>query len=232
MENPKKDSKEITATETKKGSIKPNENKPTNTLNPQKENSKSLSSPNSNFGKNNFSKYFNANSENEIKVIKIKRITKVVKGGRRFSFSALVIAGNKKNNVGYGIGKANEVPDAIKKASKKAIKNFVTVKITANKSIPHEIICKHDAARVLLKPAPIGKGIIAGGPTRIILEMAGIKNVYGKILGSHTPINVVHATFKAINGLKWKKDINNILNYKVAPKKTNIDFKGAKNGTK
>jgi small subunit ribosomal protein S5 len=136
----------------------------------------------------------------EEKVLYINRVAKVVKGGKRFSFSALVVAGDRNGKVGIGLGKANEVPEAIKKASKQARKNMITVPITsAAKSIPHDVLGKFCSGRVLMKPAVEGTGVIASATVRGILEAAGLQNVRTKTLRSRNPHNVVKAT---IDGLK------------------------------
>ena len=134
-------------------------------------------------------------------VVNIGRVTKVVKGGRRFRFTALVVIGNKKGLVGYGTGKAKEVPDAIKKAVDDAFKNIVSVNIKGT-TIAHDIEVKYNASRVLLRPASEGTGVIAGGATRPVVELAGIKDILTKSLGSNNPANVVRATMKALSMLK------------------------------
>ena len=136
-------------------------------------------------------------SEFEEKVIDIARVTTVVKGGRRFSFSAIVIIGNKKGKVGIGHGKANEVPDSIKKAIKNAQTNMINVPIINKSTIPHEIQTKYLSSNVLLKPAPKGKGIIASGTVRSVVELAGITDIYTKSYGSRTKANTAKATLKA-----------------------------------
>jgi small subunit ribosomal protein S5 len=144
----------------------------------------------------------------EEKVLYINRVAKVVKGGRRFSFSALVVAGDRNGQVGIGLGKANEVPEAIKKASKQAKKNMIRVPITSEaKSIPHDVIDKFCSGRVLLKPAVEGTGVIASATVRGILEAAGLQNVRTKTLRSRNPHNVVKAT---MDGLKNLRDFEKI----------------------
>lgn len=134
-------------------------------------------------------------------IVNIGRVTKVVKGGRRFRFTALVVIGNKNGLVGFGFGKAKEVPDAIKKAVDDAFKNIIEVNIKGS-TIAHEIEVKYNASRILLKPASDGTGVIAGGATRPVVELAGIKDILTKSLGSNNPANVVRATIKALSMLK------------------------------
>ncbi len=134
-------------------------------------------------------------------IVNIGRVAKVVKGGRRFRFTALVVIGDKKGNVGYGFGKAKEVPDAIKKAVDDAFKNIINVKIKGS-TISHDIEVKFNSSRILLKPASEGTGIIAGGATRPVVELAGIKDILTKSLGSNNAGNVVRATIKALSMLK------------------------------
>jgi small subunit ribosomal protein S5 len=134
-------------------------------------------------------------------IVNIGRVTKVVKGGRRFRFTALVVVGNRNGLVGYGFGKAKEVPDAIKKAVDDAFKNIIHVDIKGS-TIAHDIEVKYNASRILLKPASEGTGVIAGGSTRPVVELAGIKDILTKSLGSNNSSNVVRATIKALSMLK------------------------------
>ena len=144
--------------------------------------------------------------EFEENVIAINRCSKVVKGGRNFSFGALVVIGNRDGKVGYGYGKANEVSDAIRKGSEAAKRNIIEVPINGT-TLPHEIESKYKGAKVLVRPASGGTGLIAGGAMRAVLELAGIHDVLAKSLGANNPVNVVKATFKAIEGLSSKADV-------------------------
>ncbi|MBC7691301.1 MAG: 30S ribosomal protein S5 [Methylotenera sp.] len=148
----------------------------------------------------------NEDSEFEDKVIHINRCAKVVKGGRRFSFAAIVVIGDKKGQVGIGLGKAGEVPEAIKKAGKQAKKNLIRVPL-AGHTIPHEILGHFGASQVLMKPAPEGTGIIASSSVRAILEVAGIQNILTKSLRRDNPHNVVRATLEALKNLRSFSDI-------------------------
>ncbi|WP_058485950.1 30S ribosomal protein S5 [Defluviitalea phaphyphila] len=143
-----------------------------------------------------------SNMELKERVVTIKRVTKVVKGGRNFRFSALVVVGDENGHVGAGLGKASEIPDAIRKAIEDAKKNLIYVPRDEHDSIPHEFIGEFGSARVLLKPAPEGTGVIAGGPARAVLELAGIRNIRTKSLGSNNKRNVVNATIEALKNLK------------------------------
>lgn len=144
--------------------------------------------------------------EFEERVVTINRVTKVVKGGRRFRFSALVIIGDKKGRVGFGTGKANEVPDAIRKAVDNAKSNLVHVKMI-NGTIPHEIIGDFGAGEVFMRPASEGTGVIAGGAIRDVMELAGVTDVLTKCIGSRTPINMVRATFDALENLRTVDEV-------------------------
>lgn len=145
--------------------------------------------------------------ELEEKVVNIKRVTKVVKGGRHFRFAALVVVGDGKGHVGAGLGKAMEIPEAIRKGKEDAMKKLIEVPIDANNSIPHDLVGNFGSASVLLKRAPEGTGIIAGGPARNVLELAGIKNIRTKSLGSNNKQNVVLATIQGLSELKTPEEV-------------------------
>ncbi|MGD1029738.1 MAG: 30S ribosomal protein S5 [Opitutaceae bacterium] len=143
------------------------------------------------------------------KVVFVNRCAKVVKGGRRFSFAALVVVGDQKGNIGVGYGKANEVPDAIKKSTEHAKKRLIHVKLKGD-TIPHDVFGEFDGGKVLLKPASPGTGLIAGGGVRAVLEAAGVKNVLTKSMGSNNHIAVVNATVDALRQLRLSQDIANV----------------------
>ena len=140
-------------------------------------------------------------------VVSNKRVTKVVKGGRNMRFTALVVVGDKNGHVGAGLGKAAEIPEAIRKGKEDAIKSMVNVKLDENNSITHDVTGKYTGASVLLKKSPEGTGIIAGGPARSILELAGIKNIRTKSLGSNNKQNVVLATIEGLKSMKTPEEV-------------------------
>ena len=143
----------------------------------------------------------------EDKVVAIKRVTKVVKGGRNFRFTALVVVGDKNGHVGAGLGKAAEIPEAIRKGKEDAIKKMITLPLDENGSVPHDYIGKFGSASVLMKRSPVGTGIIAGGPVRNVLELAGFKNIRTKSLGSNNKQNVVLATIDGLSNLKTPEEV-------------------------
>ena len=145
--------------------------------------------------------------ELEDKVVSIKRVTKVVKGGRNFRFTALVVVGDGNGHVGAGLGKAAEIPEAIRKGKEDAMKKLVSVAINENGSITHDYVGKFGSAEVLLKKAPEGTGVIAGGPARAVIELAGIKNIRTKSLGSRNKQNVVLATIAGLSELKTPEEV-------------------------
>ncbi|KRM13356.1 30S ribosomal protein S5 [Paucilactobacillus suebicus] len=143
----------------------------------------------------------------EDNVVAINRITKVVKGGRRLRFAALVIVGDKKGHVGFGTGKAQEVPEAIRKAVEAAKKNLIEVPIVGT-TLPHEVVGVYGGGRIMLKPAVEGSGVAAGGAVRSVMELAGVADVTSKRLGSNTPVNVVRATFEGLKALKSADEVS------------------------
>ena len=154
-------------------------------------------------------------SDLEDKVIEIRRVTKVVKGGRQFRFAATVVVGNRKGMVGLGTGKAKEMPDAVKKATQAASKNLIKVELIDNRTISHDIIVKEGACRVMLKPAKEGTGVKTGGPVRDVLELAGVKDVLSKSLGSSTKINAARATLRALKDQKSPSHVAYLRDKKV-----------------
>lgn len=170
---------------------------------------------------NVFNKFDKFKSEDEEKkeykekIVSIKRISKTTKGGRHIRFNVLVVVGNLKGNYGFAIKKSNEVLDAIKKASKSAKNNICKVYISKGETIAHEVIGKYGSTKVYLKSAPVGTGIIAGGPVRAILELIGFKNIISKVYGSRTSINVIRATHNAICILNNIYNVNKLRNNKL-----------------
>ena len=151
----------------------------------------------------------------EEEVISIGRVTKVTKGGRHFRFSAVVVVGDRKGKVGLGTGKSNEVPDAIKKAVQAATKNVVKVSIVEDRTIPHEATGVCGASKVMLKPAAKGTGVKAGGPVRSVLEMAGVKDILSKSLGSSTKVNMAYATLEALRSQRTIEEVARLRGKKV-----------------
>lgn len=157
-----------------------------------------------------------AQKEFEERVVVINRVSKTVKGGRKMRFSALVVVGDKKGRVGFGLGKANEVPDAIRKAIEAAKKNVIRVPlVNGYKTIPHAVTGVYGAGEVMLRPASEGTGVIAGGPVRAVLELAGVNDILSKCIGSRTPINAVHATMTALSELRTVNSVAKLREKKV-----------------
>lgn len=154
------------------------------------------------------------NGEFEERVVEIRRVTKVVKGGKNLHFRALVVVGNRNGKVGIGVGNAREVPEAIRKAIMDARRNLIDVPII-NGTIPHDIIARHDATKIIMKPASPGTGIIASGSVRAVVELAGIQNILTKNLGSTNPVNVLRAVYNGLKSLKSPADIANLRDINV-----------------
>lgn len=155
--------------------------------------------------------YKKEKKEFEEKIVDIRRVAKVVKGGRRFSFSALVVVGNGAGRVGFGLGKAAEVPEAIRKATDRAQKNLITVPLVESRTIPHAVLGRYGAGRVVLKPASAGTGVIAGGAVRAVMESAGIHDVLTKVIGTNNAQNVIHATFEGLMQMRSADDYERML---------------------
>ena len=160
------------------------------------------------------------------RVVQINRVSKVVKGGRRFSFSAIVVVGDGRGHVGAGLGKADEVPDAIKKGVEDAKKNLMLVPLV-DRTIPHPVTADFGAAKVLLRPASKGTGVIAGGSVRAVVESAGIHDILSKSLGSSNPVNVVRATIKAMQMLRSREEIEQTRGMSLGPRKRTEEVAGS-----
>lgn len=176
-----------------------------------RENGQKRNGPRRNPRRNNGPK---VEKEFEERVVTINRVTKVVKGGRKFRFAALVVIGDKKGRVGFGTGKANEVPDAIRKASEAAKRNVIKVP-NIHGTIPHEVDGIYGSGHVFIKPASQGTGIIAGGPVRAVVELAGYSDILSKSIGSRTPINMVRATMEGLKSLKTAQEVAELRDKKV-----------------
>lgn len=186
-----------------------------NSSRPQRNNDRRNNNNKRNGRKPRNGKFERRPQEFEERVVDVARVTTVVKGGRRFSFSVLVVIGDKKGRVGCGHGKANEVPDAIKKAIKDARRNLIRVPIIDGRTVPHIIQSKFISSKVMLKPAPKGKGIIASGAVRSVVELAGYHDIVTKSLGSSNKTNVVKATIKALSELKTIEQVAKLRDIKV-----------------
>jgi small subunit ribosomal protein S5 len=161
-------------------------------------------------------KFQKEKSEFEEKIVHISRVAKVVKGGRRFSFSALVVVGDRKGRVGIGLGKASEVPDAIRKAIERAQKGLIRIPLVESRTLPHAVIGRYGAARVVIRPASPGTGVIAGGAVRAVMESAGVHDVLTKVIGTNNPHNVVKATMQGLMTLKSADEYQSRLKEDVA----------------
>ena len=158
------------------------------------------------------------NAETNEKIVHLNRVAKVVKGGRRFSFSALVVVGDGNGSVGYGLGKANQVPDAIRKATDKARKNMSKIALL-DRTIPYQITGEFGAGRVMLRPASKGTGIIAGGPVRAIMEALGVTDILTKAIGTNNPHNVLRATFDGLKSLRSAEEVSKIRGKQITVKR-------------
>lgn len=180
--------------------------------------------------KNNRRPRADQKQEFEERVVTIRRVTKVTKGGRHFRFAAVVVVGNKKGQVGFGTGKANEVPDAIKKAVKEAHKHLIRVPLRGT-TIPHEVLGNFGAGKVLIKPAKEGTGVIAGGPARAVIELAGISDIYAKSLGSNSPINMIRATIAGLENIQTRNQVQALrFSKEVQVDQTKVDDKEQQEG--
>ena len=180
--------------------------------------------------KNNRRPRTDQKQEFEERVVTIRRVTKVTKGGRHFRFAAVVVVGNKKGQVGFGTGKANEVPDAIKKAVKEAHKHLIRVPLRGT-TIPHEVLGNFGAGKVLIKPAKEGTGVIAGGPARAVIELAGIGDIYAKSLGSNSPINMIRATIAGLENIQTRNQVQALrFSKEVQVDQTKVDDKEQQEG--
>lgn len=184
--------------------------------NSEEQSNKETESENKNFknkrrlNKRQFNRRKTEVKEFEERVVNINRVTKVVKGGKRMKFSALVVIGDYKGRYGFGMRKSGEVPDAIKKSVDHSKHNLYKVNLVGASSIAHEVVGKFGGSKVFLKPAPEGTGIIAGGPVRAVLELCGVRNVYSKVYGSRTSINVIRATHDALSQLKNYRNVQKL----------------------
>ena len=188
------------------------EKKPVRTPKTDKNNKRT---PNKNFNRREKDDRF------EERVVTINRVSKTVKGGKRLRFAAVVVIGDGRGTVGFGTGKAAEVPDAIKKALESARKNLYKVPLVKGDTFKYEVLGRSGATRVFIKPARLGTGIVAGGPVRAVLELAGVKNIYSKVYGSRTPINIVRATINAIESVNLVNKSNKLRTAQLAENAAN-----------